>query len=184
MGNPSYDDTPQRGHYERESEPTREYTRYDRTGHDRTGYDRGPSVDTRTLWMGGLATALVAALVAVVAVLITDGVFDVPVIAPANTRGAFDYVGAGWLAAFAAIAALLATAIAHLLLLLAPRPMAFFTWIIALGTVAFAVLPFTTSVRLPVQLTNAAIYLVIGVAIGTLIAGMAGRAQRPRRSSY
>jgi hypothetical protein len=34
------------------------------------------------LWTGGLATAVVAALVAVVGVLVARGLFDVPVLAP------------------------------------------------------------------------------------------------------
>ena len=39
-------------------------------------------VDAGRLWMGGLVTAVVAALVAVVGVLIARGLFDVPVLAP------------------------------------------------------------------------------------------------------
>ena len=39
-------------------------------------------VDAARLWTGGLATALVAALVAVVGVLIARGLFDFPVLAP------------------------------------------------------------------------------------------------------
>ena len=38
-----------------------------------------PKLDAGRLWTGGLATAAVAALVAVVGVLIARGVFDVPV---------------------------------------------------------------------------------------------------------
>ncbi|ASR36155.1 hypothetical protein BAY61_15370 [Prauserella marina] len=142
-----------------------------------------PSVDSRTLWAGGLATALVAALVGVVAVLVLRGVFGLPVIAPGNTNGALDYIGAVWLALFGAVGALLATALAHLLLLVAPRPMAFFGWIIALVTVVFVVWPFTVSETLTVRLTSAAVYLVMGIAIGSLVSGMATRALRTRKTS-
>ncbi|PRX44964.1 hypothetical protein B0I33_11063 [Prauserella shujinwangii] len=146
-----------------------------------------PRVDAKTLWVGGLATALVAALVGVVAVLVVRGVFGYPVIAPTNTRGAIDYIGAAWLASFGVVGALLATALAHALLMLAPRPMAFFGWIVALVTVVFVVWPFTVAESIAVQLVNAAVYLVLGIAIGSLVSGMSGRALRPahaRRDSY
>jgi hypothetical protein len=83
---------------------------------------RPPTIDTRSLWTGGVATALVAALVAIVGVLSGRGVFDILVIAPGNTDGVIDYVGAIWLAVFAVVGTLLATALAHVLLLLLPRP--------------------------------------------------------------
>jgi hypothetical protein len=44
-------------------------------------------IDAARLWTGGLATALVAALVAVVGVLIARGLFDDPVLAPAREGG-------------------------------------------------------------------------------------------------
>ncbi|WP_199432076.1 DUF6069 family protein [Qaidamihabitans albus] len=140
-------------------------------------------VDARTVWVGGLATALVAALVGVVSVLVVRGVFEIPVIAPTNTSGAIDYIGAAWLAGFGVVGSLLATALAHLLLVLAPRPMVFFGWIVALVTVVFVVWPFTVAESLTVQLVNAAVYLVMGIAIGSLISGMAGRALRPAQNA-
>lgn len=138
----------------------------------------GPRVDGRSLWTGGVATALVAALVAVVGVLVIRGVFGVPIIAPGNTQGSIDYVGAVWLAVFAAIGGLLATAIAHVLLLVAPRPMTFFGWIVGLVTLAFVVWPFSVSVGLEVRVANAVLYLLIGVAIGSLLVGAANSAVR------
>lgn len=139
-----------------------------------------PAVDARSLWTGGAATALVAALAAIVGVLVVRGVLSIPVIAPANTEGAIDYVGAVWLAGFAAIGGLMATAIAHVLLLFAPRPMAFFGWIVGLVTVAFAVWPFTVRVDSEVRIANAVLYLVIGIAIGTLLTTTANQAVRQR----
>jgi hypothetical protein len=41
-----------------------------------------PKLDAGRLWTGGVATAAVAALVAVAGVLIARGLFDVPVLAP------------------------------------------------------------------------------------------------------
>ncbi|KID31529.1 hypothetical protein HQ32_01348 [Prauserella sp. Am3] len=135
-----------------------------------------PRVNAGTLWAGGAATALVAALVGVVATLVVTGVFDIPVIAPANAEGAVDYIGAVWLAGFGVVGSFLATALAHLLMLVAPRPMAFLGWIVGLVTVVFVVWPFTIAVELEVQIASALVYIVMGIAIGSLVSGMATRA--------
>jgi hypothetical protein len=137
-------------------------------------------VNARSLWTGGAATALVAALVAIVGVLIIRGVLSIPIIAPANTTGAIDYVGAVWLAGFAALGGLAATALMHVLLLLAPQPMAFFGWIIGLVTLAFAVWPFTVKVGSDVRIANAVLHVVIGIAIGTLLLMTSDQAMRQR----
>jgi hypothetical protein len=136
----------------------------------------GPAVDARSLWTGGVATSVVAALVAVVGVLIVRGVFGLPVMAPGNA----DYVGAAGLAVFAAVGGLLATALAHVLLLFAPRPMAFFGWIAGLVTLAFAIWPSTVGAGVAGHFANAVLYMVIGVAIGTLVGRTARQAVRPR----
>jgi hypothetical protein len=75
---------------------------------DRLASDRpGRSVDAGRLWTGGVATALVAALVALVGVLIARGLFEVPVLAPTD-EGTLGNASTWRLAAFAAAAALLA----------------------------------------------------------------------------
>src|SRR5215213_9486867 len=94
-------------------------------------------VDAGRLWTGGLATAAVAALVAVVGVLIARGLFDVPVLAPTG-EGTLGDASTAWLAGLAALAALAATGLLHLLLLSTPRPGRFFTWIVGLATVIAA----------------------------------------------
>ena len=66
-----------------------------------------PRLDAGRLWTGGLATAAVAALVAVVGVLIARGVFDVPVLAPTG-EGTLGDASTARLAGLAALAALLA----------------------------------------------------------------------------
>jgi hypothetical protein len=84
------------------------------------GTDRPrPGVDAGRLWTGGLATALIAALIAVVGVLIVRGLFDVPVLAP-EREGALGDSTAARLAILAAVAALVATGLMHLLLLSTP----------------------------------------------------------------
>jgi len=148
-------------------------------GHDGTG--RGQlRVDAARLWTGGLATALVAALVAVIGVLIARALFDVPVLAPTR-EGALGNANTARLAILAAVAALLATGLMHLLLVSTPRPFRFFTWIISLLTLVAVLAPFMTDARLATKVATAAISLVIGVAIGSLVSGAARSATRVGR---
>jgi membrane associated rhomboid family serine protease len=137
-------------------------------------------VDAARLWTGGLATALVAALVAVVGVLIARGLFDVPVLAP-EREGALGNASTARLAVLAAVAALLATGLMHLLLLSTPRPFRFFTWIITLLTLVAVLAPFMTDAKLATKVATAAIGLVIGMAIGSLVSGAARSAIRLSR---
>jgi hypothetical protein len=148
---------------------------------DVNAYDRpGRSVDAGRLWTGGVATALVAALVALVGVLIARGLFEVPVLAPTD-EGTLGNASTWRLAAFAAAAALLATGLLHLLLLSTPQPRRFFTWIITLGTIAAALVPFLTGAGLAEKVATSAITLVVGLAIGSLLSGVARSAIRTRR---
>ncbi|MGH2816351.1 MAG: hypothetical protein ACRDLC_14475 [Actinomycetota bacterium] len=78
-------------------------------------------VNANRLWTGGVATAVVAALVAVVGVLIARGLLDVPVLAPTE-EGVLGNANTARLALVAAGAALAATGLMHLLLLFIPRP--------------------------------------------------------------
>jgi hypothetical protein len=126
-----------------------------------------------------VATAVVAALVAVAGVLIARGLLDLPVLAPTGEDTLGD-ASTAWLAGLAAVAALLATGLLHLLLLTTPRPVRFFSWIVALATVIAAILPFMTDTQLGTQVATAAIYLAIGVTIGSLLSGVARSARRIR----
>ena len=151
-------------------------------GDDGTGRAR-VRVDAARLWTGGLATTLVAALVAVVGVLIARGLFDVPVLAPAR-EGALGNTTTARLAILAAVAALLATGLMHLLLVSTPRPFRFFTWIISLLTLLAVLAPFMTDAELATKVATGAIGLVIGIAIGSLVSGAgrsATRLSRPDR---
>ena len=112
-----------------------------------SGTEPTRSIDAGRLWTGGVATALVAALVAVVGVLIARGLFDVPVLAP-SSEGSLGNASTFRLAGLAAGAALLATGLLHLLLVSTPRPRQFFTWIVALATIAAALAPFLTDADL------------------------------------
>ena len=139
-----------------------------------------PAVDAGQLWAGGAATAVVAGLIALVGVLVCRWLFDVPILAP-RRDGAYGNVHTTTLILVAALGALVATLLAHLLLLSTPRPMLFFGWIVGLVTLVLVVFPFSTGATMEEKIATAAVYLVIGVAIGTLISGVAHRAVRRRR---
>jgi hypothetical protein len=144
-----------------------------------------PKVDAGRLWAGGVATAIVAALVALVGILVCRWLFNIPILAP-RQDGAYGNVHTTGLVLAAAVAALIATAIAHLLLLSTPRPLAFFHWIVGLATVVVVLFPFSTAAPLPEKVATAAVFLVIGFAIGSLLTGVAARSvrRRPVRPDY
>jgi hypothetical protein len=134
------------------------------------------------LWAGGVATAVVAALIALAGILIARWLFTIPILAP-ERDGAWGNVSTGTYVLAAAAAALVATAILHLLLLTTPRPQLFFGWIIALATLVAVVFPFSTTAPLEQKVATATVNLVLGVAIGTLLNASAARAVRRRRPS-
>lgn len=137
------------------------------------GPPQGQSVvDARVLWSGGAATALVVALVALVGVVVFRGVFGIPILAPEGD-GVWGDVSTVWLMAVAAISALLAVALVHLLLLSTPRALSFFGWIVGLATVVAGVAPFATEADLASKLASALINVVIGFAILGLVSGAA-----------
>ncbi len=137
------------------------------------------TVDARQLWSGGAATAVVAALIALVGILVCRWLFNIPILAP-RQDGAWGNVSTAEYALAAAAAALLATAIMHLLLIATPRPLLFFNWIMALGTVIALVYPFSTTAPLSQKIATAVINLVLGAAIGSLVNGTAARVIRRR----
>jgi hypothetical protein len=136
-----------------------------------------PVLDAARLWTGGLATAVVAALIGLVGVLVlrvlATNLPQIPLAAGLHTSSA-----AVLLCTTAAIAALVATGLAHLLLVSTPRPMAYLGWIVGLATAAAAVLPLTTGLPVAAALAAGVIHLVIGMAIGSLVAGAAYAASR------
>jgi hypothetical protein len=135
-----------------------------------------PQVDARRLWAGGLATAVVAALVALVGVLLAQGALDIAMVRPPliPVPGSF----ALRYAVTAAVLALLATALAHLLLATTPRPRSF-SWIVGLATVVGVVLPFTLDGTTAGRLTTAVVDLVVGLAVLSLLSSVMARSLRP-----
>jgi uncharacterized protein DUF6069 len=130
-------------------------------------------LDAGRLWSGGLATGLVAALVAVAGIVVTRGLLHVPVLAPkgdgmwgnANTLTYALASGAG---------ALVATALLQVLVLTTPRYGRFFTWIMALVTAIATALPLGLDTDLTSRVATSVINLVLGIAITTTL-GAVGR---------
>jgi hypothetical protein len=138
-----------------------------------------PAVDAGRLWAGGVATAVVAALVALVGVLVWEGVFDIDMVRPPLLEIG-DSFGVQY-AATAAALALLATGLAHLLMLSTPRPRAFFGWIVGLTTVAGAAIPLTLDGSTQGKLATSSVNIVIGLCILTLVSSIMGRSIRSVR---
>ncbi|PJJ54154.1 hypothetical protein CLV56_3658 [Mumia flava] len=134
----------------------------------------GLTIDPGRLWAGGVATAVVAGLAAVVGLLVCRGVFDIPVFVP-DSAGGWDVASTVPYAFGAAAAALLATALMHLLLIATPRPKLFFGWIATLITVIVGVLPFTVDIDVSEQIASAAVGVLIAIVIATLVSGTASR---------
>ncbi|GEL22861.1 hypothetical protein PSU4_18150 [Pseudonocardia sulfidoxydans NBRC 16205] len=143
---------------------------------------RAPVVNAGRLWAGGVATAIVAALIALVGVLIARALPKVEFLGPLASGP----LGSGQtvvLCLSAAVAALAATGLAHLLLVSTPRPLAYFGWIVALVTVVVILLAFLGGGDLGVKIASGVIYLVIGIAIGSLVTGAAISATGGRAAS-
>ncbi|WP_069385627.1 hypothetical protein [Cellulosimicrobium cellulans] len=131
------------------------------------------TVEAGRFWAGAAATALVAALIGLIAVLVFERIFQVALVPPPDL-----FATGSQQAAYAidgAILALLAAGLLHLLILSTPRPRAFFGWIMALVIVVIAVLPFAWTSDLTAAALSGVVNLLIGVAVWSLLAGVAGR---------
>jgi hypothetical protein len=129
-------------------------------------------IDPARLWAGGLATAVVAALTAVVGILIARGVLDIPVLAPKGA-GVWGNANTTTYALSSAGAALVATALLHLLAVTTPRFGRFFTWIMLLATAIATALPLGLDVDTASRVATAVINLVIGIAVMSILNGVA-----------
>ncbi|GIH98382.1 DUF6069 family protein [Planobispora takensis] len=127
-----------------------------------------PAVDTGRLWGGGLATAVVAGLVAWLGVLVAEGILNVELLAP-RSRGLTGASGTALYVISAGTGALIATLILQILVSLTPRPLAYFSTIIGLITAAFAILPFTAEAPLSTQIATGLANLCVGLVILTML---------------
>ena len=167
---------PQSGWDRNYEEPTRRYPAATEP------QDEGrPSVDAGRLWAGGFGTAVVAALVALVGILLVRGVLGIHILSPSDAGAYGDATTTTY--AFGAFAiAIVATGVVHLLLMLMPRPMSFFVWIMLLVIAVGVLIPFTVVADLDSQIATAALNFVIGICVLSLLNSVAGIATRePRR---
>jgi hypothetical protein len=130
-------------------------------------------IDAPRLWGGGLATAVVAALVAAVGVLVCRDLLHVKLVEPPLLEITNSFAGNYAITAF--IAALVATGLAHLLSVVTPRPRIFFGWIVGLVTVVTMVLPFALEGNLEGKICAAVINMVIGLCIASLLSAVLSR---------
>jgi uncharacterized protein DUF6069 len=146
---------------------------------DPSGFQRAPhriALDPKSLWAGGIAAAVVAALIAVVGILICRGVLDIAVMAP-KKKGAWGDASTVGYAIAAFFAALLATALIQLLYQFTPQPTAFFGWIVGLLILIAVVAPFVPKADRANQVATAILNLIIGIAIYSLVSGTARRSR-------
>ena len=138
------------------------------------GSDPRMVVDAPRLWAGGVATAVVAGLVAWVGVLIGNDILDLGISKSAVVASVFDSFSGSYVFT-GALAALAATGLAHALSLTTPRPAAFFAWIVGLVTVVSVVIPFSREGSLADKVAVSVINLVIGLCIGSLLSAVMAR---------
>lgn len=163
---------PQGGWEQQYNDPTRRFSTSPPPQHPNS------SVEGGRLWAGGFGTAIVAALVALVGILLVRGVLDIHILSPSDA-GAYGDASTTTYAFGAFGIAIVATGLLHLMLLLMPRPVSFFNWILILATAVAVLIPFTVSADLESQIATAAVNLVIGICIMSLLNSVASIATRP-----
>ncbi|HEU5158259.1 MAG TPA: DUF6069 family protein [Streptosporangiaceae bacterium] len=140
--------------------------------------------DAGRLWAGGAVTALVAAGVAWIGVMVLHRLLDAPILSPGGLRQAADYA----MVAFpvgAAIATLLATGLVHLLMEATSQPSQFFGWIASLVVALVILQVFLHEAEMLTKIETAAFYLLMGVAIISSLLGVSRSAVRyHRHQSY
>lgn len=141
-----------------------------------------PKVNLGRLWAGGLGTAVVVALVIVVAIMLVRGILNIAVLSPEGA-GAYGTVSTTSYAIAGAAAAIAATGLLNLLLALMPNPLQFYYWITGLVTALAVLLPFTLVAGLDAKIATAAINLIAGLCIITLL-GSIGAGAIDRRQQY
>lgn len=122
---------------------------------------------------------VVAAGVGIVCMLIIRLVLDIPVLAPGSGAPVVQHQSAT-VPIGAAVAALIATALLHLLLLTTPRPVSFFVAIGGLATAIMIVEVFLISGPWQEQVATAVMYAVIAVVTLSLLTGVARAASQRR----
>src|SRR3984957_5705418 len=127
--------------------------------------------DSAQFWAGAAATAVVAALIAIVGILICRWTLHIPILAPAGD-GAWGNAHTAEYALVAALIAVIAGGLLYLLVLGTPQPSIFFDWSVGLATLAAVVYPFSTSAPLDQKAATAVVNLVLGIAVISLLSAV------------
>src|SRR3984885_3288299 len=135
--------------------------------------------DSAQFWAGGVGTAVVAALIALVGILICRWTLGIAILAPAGD-GAWGNAHTGEYVLLAALIAIAAGGVLYLLVLGTPQPGMFFDWMMGLTILAAVVYPFSTGAPLDQKAAAAVVDLVLGIAITSLLTAVAARAVRRR----
>ncbi len=135
--------------------------------------------DSAQFWAGAVATAVVAALIALVGILVCRWTLGIPILAPAGD-GAWGNARTGEYVLLAALIAIVAAGVLYLLVLGTPQPGVFFDWIMGLSALAAVVYPFSTGAPPDQKAATAVVDLVLGIAITSLLTAVAARAVRRR----
>lgn len=134
-------------------------------------------VNTARLWAGGLATAVVAALVILAGTLLAKGILGASLLPPGESWR-FGGAGMAAYATLAALGALAATGLLQLLLPNTPRPLHFFCWIVGLTVVVATVSPFTQGGPPAAATATSLINLAAGATILSLLSKVGSAARR------
>ena len=134
-------------------------------------------IDTRTLWTGGVVTAVIVGGLTIVGFLLIEGILRYPLLGDRANAQVAHATMVGY-AAGAALVALLATAAMHVLLISTHRPRWFFAWLGGIGTAIAVLLPLTQ--HLPVPLATATVNLALGLTIIGLVNHTTAASQRPK----
>jgi hypothetical protein len=133
----------------------------------------GPRLDQVRYWVGASITAVLAALVSLIALIVAQGIVNVPMVLGSHS------VHAGIYAVSAAGIALLAAALYDGMLHVAPRPLTYYSWLGAIVTALAALLPFTDhAAGLHAQIALAVTNFAVGAAITLLVPVAASNARR------
>lgn len=147
-------------------------------------WDEQTRADAGRLWAGGAATALVAAGVALIGVMVLDKMLDAAVLVPGAGR---ETAGEAMtvLPISAAIITLLATGLLHVLMTTTPQAPQFFGWISALVLALVVLQVFLSEAKLITEVQSAVLYLLIGIAMISSLLGVSRTAVRyHRRQDY
>jgi hypothetical protein len=130
-------------------------------------------IDQVRYWVGAGLTASVTALVGIIGLVVAHGIVHVPV-----ELGSGHAINSGLYGLLLVVLALGAAALFDGMLHVAPRPVTYYSWLIAMVTALATLLPFTTNVGLHSQIAFAAMNLATGLVIMILIPFAAVNARR------